>query len=67
VAIYFAPILKSEAAYQSTIDFVNNGALMLWNMTLETAFVKLSWAYGNFAETSTIISFMQLNLADEYV
>lgn len=67
IAIYFAPILKSENAYQSTVELVESGATMLWNMSIEAAFVKLSLAYGNFTDTSTIISFMQLNLADEKI
>lgn len=67
VTIYLAPALKKEAVYQSTIELVNDGAIMLWNMTIEAAFVKLSLAYGNFTDLSAIISFMQLNLADEYV
>jgi len=67
IAIYLAPAFKSEAAYQSTLELVNNGATLLWNMTLEAAFVKLSLAYGNFYDFSAIIPFMQLNLADEYI
>ena len=67
VPIYFAPILKSETNYQSTVELTKSGATILWNMTLEAAFVKLSLAYGNFTDALTIMSFMQLNLADEYV
>ena len=48
VPIYLAPALKSADAYQSTLELVETGATMLWNMTLETAFAKLSLAYGNF-------------------
>ncbi len=67
VAIYLAPILQSENAYQSTIELEKSGATMLWNMTIEAAFVKLALAYGNFTDAKTIISFMRLNLAGEYV
>jgi L-asparaginase len=47
VPIYLAPALKSQDAYQSTLELVNSGATMLWNMTLEAAFVQLSLLYGN--------------------
>jgi L-asparaginase len=67
VEIYLAPILQSENAYQSTIELEKTGATMLWNITLEAAYVKLSLAYGNFIDAKTIISFMQQNLAGEYV
>jgi L-asparaginase len=67
VAIYLAPILQLENAYQSTVELEKSGATMLGNITLEVAFVKLSLAYGNFNDAKTIISFMQLNLAEEYI
>lgn len=56
--IYLAPALKSADAYQSTIELVETGATVLWNMTLETAFVKLSLSYGNFNNLSAIISLL---------
>lgn len=67
IAVYLSPALKSDDAYQSTFELVKSGAIMLWNMTLEAAYVKLSLAYGNFTNKTEIISFMQLNLADEHV
>jgi L-asparaginase len=67
VAVYLAPALKSEDAYQSMFELNLSGATMLWNMTLEATYVKLSLVYGNFNDLSTIISFMQLNLADERI
>lgn len=47
VPIYLAPALQSQDAYQSTLELVNSGAIVLWNMTLEAAFVQLSLLYGN--------------------
>lgn len=67
VPIYLAPALKSADAYQSTLELVDAGAIMLWNLTLETAFVKLSLAYGNFQNLTTINSFLNIKLACEYV
>lgn len=67
IAVFLAPALKSENAYQSTLELVNQGVEIMWNMSLEAVFVKLSLAYGNFTDLSTIISFLQLNLAEEYI
>ncbi len=67
VSIYLAPALKSINAYQSTIELTNVGATMLWNMTIEAVFVKLSLGYGNFIDETKVLSFMQKNLAGEYI
>lgn len=67
VAVYLAPALKSENAYQSTLELSLCGATMLWNMTIEAAYVKLSLAYDNFVDETTVVSFMQQNLADEHI
>lgn len=67
IAVYLAPALKSADAYQSTLELTNAGAIMLWNMTIEATFVKLSLAYGNFSNETTVVSFMQQNLADECI
>lgn len=56
VAVYLAPALKLKDAYQSTLELKNAGATMLWNMTLEMAFVKLSLSYGNVKHLSAIIT-----------
>jgi glutamyl-tRNA(Gln) amidotransferase subunit D len=47
VPIYLAPALRSQDAYQSTLDFETRGAKILWNITLECAFAWLSLIYGN--------------------
>lgn len=47
VPVYLAPALKTQDAYQSTLELVNSGATILWNTTLEAAFVQLSLFYGN--------------------
>ena len=67
IAVYLAPALKSTNAYQSTLELVNTRATMLFNMTIEATFVKLSLAYGNFTGETTVVSFMQQNLAGEYI
>jgi L-asparaginase/Glu-tRNA(Gln) amidotransferase subunit D len=67
IAVYLAPVLKSENAYQSTLELNLCGATMLWDMTIEAAYVKLSLAYDNFSDEKAIALFMQQNLADEHI
>ncbi len=61
VAIYLAPALRLENTYESTHILVNKGAMMLWDRTIENAFVKLAFAYGNFFDTTTIHEFLNQN------
>jgi L-asparaginase len=65
--IYLAPAIKSEDAYQSTRALLDQGAQMLWNMSIEAAYVKLMLAYGNFDTSQQILDFMGLTLADEHI
>ena len=67
VEIYLAPISNSNDTYQSTLELVNSGVTILWNITIEAAYVKLSLAYSNFTDKTAIISFMQQNLAREHI
>ncbi|MEN9597581.1 MAG: hypothetical protein RL236_2015 [Pseudomonadota bacterium] len=67
VEIFLAPISNSNDTYQSTLELVNSGVTILWNITIEAAYVKLSLAYSNFTDKTAIISFMQQNLASEYI
>lgn len=65
--VYLAPAFKSENAYQSTRELIEHGAVMIWNMSIEAAYVKLALAYGNFSEAQQIIEFLQHNIAFEQV
>lgn len=67
IAIFLAPAFKSDDAYQSTLELINQGAEIIWNMSLEATYVKLLLAYGNFTDVSSILSFMQQNLAHEHI
>jgi L-asparaginase len=67
VAVYLAPVLKLNSFYQSTFELSRCEATTLWNISIEAAYVKLSLAYGNFADETTIVSFIRQNLADEYI
>ncbi|MDD2658894.1 MAG: asparaginase, partial [Methylococcales bacterium] len=48
IKVYLAPATKSPDAYQSTRALIDQGAEMIWNMSIEAAYVKLMLAYGNF-------------------
>jgi L-asparaginase len=65
--VYLAPALYSENAYQSTRELIDNGAMMLWNLSIEAAYTKLLLAYGNFDNVDDIINFMNTTLANEHV
>ncbi|MSP27941.1 MAG: asparaginase [Methylococcales bacterium] len=66
IRVYLAPAIHSENAYQSTRELIEHGAIMLWNLSIEAAFVKLLLAYGNFNNVPHIIDFMNMTVADEH-
>lgn len=65
VRVYLAPGLSSPNQYSSTQALLDLGAVMLWDMTLEAAYVKLLMAYGNFTDFQDIKNIMQRNIAHE--
>jgi L-asparaginase len=67
VALYMAPAIKSAAAYDSTRILIEQGAKMIWNMSLESAYVKLLLAYGNFNDADSINQFLEQNIAYEII
>jgi L-asparaginase len=67
INVYLAPAIHSEEAYQSTRILIEHGAIMLWNMSIEAAYIKLLLAYGNFKDSQNINEFMAMRLADEYI
>jgi L-asparaginase/Glu-tRNA(Gln) amidotransferase subunit D len=67
IPIYLAPAIKSENAYQSTRELIEHGAEMIWNMSIEAAYVKLMLAYGNFSEKKLISGFIDRDIACEHV
>lgn len=67
IPVYMAPAIKHEDAYQSTRALLDLGATMLWNMSLEAAYVKLSLAYGNFTDVTNIAEFLSKNIASELI
>lgn len=67
IPVYLAPILYSENAYQSTRELIDNGAIMLWNLSIEAAYTKLLLAYGNFDNVHDIMNFMNTTIANEHL
>lgn len=67
ISVYLAPALYSEDAYQSTRALIDQGAVMLWNMSIEAAYVKLLLAYSHFNQAPDITDFMNTTLAYEHI
>jgi L-asparaginase len=67
IKVYLAPAVKSDNAYESTRELLQEGAEMIWNMSLETAYVKLLLDYGNFSDERQIMDFIDRDVACEHV
>jgi L-asparaginase len=67
IKIYLAPAVKSDNAYESTRALLDEGAEMIWNMSLESAYVKLLLAYGNFNDEKQIMDFINDDIAGEHL
>jgi L-asparaginase/Glu-tRNA(Gln) amidotransferase subunit D len=65
--LYLAPAFKSENAYQSTREIIEHGAIMIWNMSIEAAYVKLALAYGNYSDKQQISRFIEKDIALEHI
>lgn len=66
IPFYLAPSIHSDGAYESTRELLEQGAEMLWNLSLECAYVKLLLAYGNFSD-SNIHQFIDRDIASEHI
>jgi L-asparaginase len=67
IAVYLAPAIKSSDAYRSTRALMEQGAEIVWNMSIEAAYIKLLLAYGNFSDKQEIINFMNEDIAGEHL
>lgn len=67
IDVFLAPALKAPQHYQSTIALSHQGAKIIWNMTIEAAYVKLLLAYGNFENRDDILHFLDDNIAGEQI
>lgn len=66
ISVYLAPAIYSEDAYQSTRQLIEQGAIVLWNLSIEAAFVKLLLAVSNFNDPQQIMDFMNTTIAHEH-
>jgi len=67
IDVYMAPAITNTDAYSSTRSLIEQGAKMIWNMSIESAYAKLLLAYGNFTDELTIEQFLECNIAFEHV
>jgi L-asparaginase len=67
IPVYLAPAIKSTEAYQSTQLLMEHGAEIIWNMSIEAAYVKLLLAYGNFDDKQEILDFIAADIAGEHL
>ncbi|MEQ1531072.1 MAG: asparaginase domain-containing protein [Methylococcales bacterium] len=67
VQIYLAPAIKSANAYQSTQFLMAEGAEVIWNMSIEAAYVKLMLAYSNFTDNKQRMDFLNIDWAGELI
>lgn len=67
IKVYLAPAIKSPDVYQSARILIGQGAEIIWNMSIEAAYVKLILAYGNFTDEQQIIDFINRDIAGEHV
>jgi L-asparaginase/Glu-tRNA(Gln) amidotransferase subunit D len=67
IKVYLAPAIQSANAYQSTRALMEQGAEMIWNMSIEAAYVKLMLAYGNISDEQQIMEFIDRDIAGEHV
>lgn len=67
IKCYLAPALKSADLYASSCELLNQGVIMVWNMSLEAAYVKLLFAYNNFETQEKITEFIYTDIALEQV
>lgn len=67
IDFYMAPAIKNTDSYASTKALIEQGAKMIWNMSIESAYVKLLLAYGNYVDNKTIVRFLESDIALEYI
>ena len=65
-------VMTGDATMHNTpvgtiLALIEQGANIIWNMSIEAAYVKLLLAYGNFADKQEILAFMSGDLAGEHL
>lgn len=51
IPVYLAPAIATVDAYASTQELVRQGAVFIWNTSLESAYVSLLLGFGNFQDS----------------
>lgn len=67
IPVYLAPAASNADTYSSTQALLTHGAHIIWDMSLEAAYVKLLLAFGNFTDTSSRQRFLDQNIAHEQI
>ncbi len=67
IPVYLAPATQTTDAYQSTRALLDLGAEMIWNMSIESAYIKLMLAYGNFNNKQQILAYLNQDSAGEHI
>ena len=67
IPVYLAPAIQSSDAYQSTRALLDLGTEMIWNMSIESAYIKLMLAYGNFNNKQQIRAYLNQDSAGEHI
>ncbi len=67
IKVYLTPAIQSDNVYETTRALLDAGAEIIWNMSLESAYVKLLLAYGNFNDEREIIDFLNDDIAGEHI
>lgn len=67
VRLYIAPIRQQPEIYHTTQLLMDHGAQIIWNSSIEAAYIKLLLAYGNFDQQSSIDRFLNSNIAAEFI
>ena len=67
IPVYLAPAIQATDAYQGSRALLDLGAEMIWNMSIESAYIKLMLAYGNFNNKQQILAYLNQDSAGEHV
>jgi len=67
ITCYMAPAIKNTEVYDSTQTLVKLGAKMIWNMSIESAYVKLLLGLNNFVDSHAVDHFLTTDIALEHV
>lgn len=68
ISVFIAPSFKPKNVYQSARELLNNGAEMIFDMSIEAAYVKLMLAFGNFSDDrQALLEFIDADIAYEHI